>query len=61
MSYYDLVSCYTQCCLNGEATFGECGPLWQLGLISTFLLASLVTLLIAYFSRVNSSSTRKSY
>jgi len=48
MSYYDLISCYTQCCINGEATFGECGPLWQLGLVGTFLLASTLLLVIAH-------------
>ena len=48
MTYYDLISCYTQCCVNGEATFGECGPLWQLGLVGTFLLASFLLLLIAH-------------
>jgi hypothetical protein len=51
MNYYELITCYTQCCTSGEATFGECGPLWQIGLIATFLLASFATLLIARFNR----------
>jgi hypothetical protein len=59
MSYYDLISCYVQCCTDGTATFGECGPLWQIGLIGTFLLGSILLLLIAHFDAASHPASRQ--
>ena len=53
MSYYELIECYVQCCTSGTASFGECNPLWQIGLVGTFLIASTILLLVVHFQPVS--------
>jgi hypothetical protein len=40
---------YVQSCAGGSLGMAECGPIWQLGVIATLLLAAIVTLALLQF------------
>ena len=45
MSDSDLISNYVHACLNGALKAGECGPVWQLGVIGLLIVIALFALL----------------
>lgn len=46
MGTQNFVVGYIQACTSGKLPFSECGPIWQLFVIATFLVAAVATLLV---------------
>lgn len=46
MSDQNFIVSYIQACTGGKLPFSECGPVWQLFVITAFLVAAVAVLLV---------------
>jgi len=46
MSSQAIVLAYIQSCTSGKLALSDCGPIWQLLVIVTFLLIAIATLVV---------------
>lgn len=45
MGTQDFIVVYVQSCTGGKLPLGECGPVWQLGVIAVLLVSAIVALM----------------
>jgi hypothetical protein len=46
MGNLEFVVIYVQSCTAGKLSFGDCGPVWHMGVIAGLLVASIAALLV---------------
>jgi hypothetical protein len=47
MSTHNFILSFIESCVTGRVQFGECGPVWQIGVLTRLLLTAIVALLVA--------------
>ena len=56
MDNHGFIWDYVHACAVGNSTLSDCRPLWEFGVISTFLLLAVVTFFILVTTRVREES-----
>lgn len=46
MGNQEFIVAYVQACTRGALGAGDCGPVWQMGVIGALLVAAVLTLII---------------
>jgi len=46
MGSENFILTYVQACAGGKLAFSDCGPVWQLGIIATLLIAAVMLLVL---------------
>lgn len=47
MSTHNFILSFIEGCVTGKIRLGECGPVWQIGVLTGLLLTAIVALLVA--------------
>jgi len=42
----NFILAYVQSCAGGKLALSDCGPVWQLGIIATLLMAAIIILVL---------------
>ncbi len=46
MAGQNFVFAYMEACFSGKLPFGDCGPVWQIGIIALLLVLSVAALFV---------------